>query len=371
MSLERYVRDYLSGYDAQLFCGKWNYTGGCVLMGAQYMAEATGDASYLRAIDDFAARYVDGRGVILGFDAAEQNVDLMCSGRVLFGLYDRTGEERFRRGIELVMDSMRKQPRTREGSFWHKRIYPWQVWLDGLYMAQPFYVEYERRFGTGEGWADTLAQFKTVRRRLYDGGKRLYYHGYDESRTVYWADRRTGLSKSFWLRGIGWLLMALVDCWALMHCPQKQKSPLADQLKEALDGLLAYRDGESGLFYQVVDKPELAGNYLETSGSAMAAYAMMKGYRTGMLKDEAYRRIGEDILCALCARHLQYDAGRLHLTQICSTAGLGPMDNPRRDGTPEYYVSEPVARDNAHGAAALIMACSEYLKLRSRQNAEE
>ena len=365
MILDRYVREFLSGYDEQLFHGKWNYTGGCVLMGAQYMYEATGDAFYLRAIDDFAARYVDENGTIFGFDPSEHNVDLMCSGRVLYGLYDRTGEERFRRGIETVMSNMREQPRTREGNFWHKLIYPWQVWLDGLYMAQPFYVEYENRFGSGEGWTDTLSQFAHVRRHLYDAEKRLYYHGYDESRQVYWADRQTGLSRSFWLRSVGWMLMALVDCWALMRCEDAQKQPLADMLREALDGLLMYQDEESALFYQVIDRPDLPGNYLETSGTAMAAYALLKGYRTGMLKDEAYRKRGEEILCGLCARHMRYAGGRLHLTQICRTAGLGPASDPRRDGTPEYYVSEPIVEDNAHGAAALIMAYSEYLKLRA------
>lgn len=365
MILERYVRDFLAGYDEQLFHSKWNYTGGCVLMGAQYMYEATGDAFYLRAIDDFARRYVDSNGTIFGFDPEEHNVDLMCSGRVLFGLLDRTGEARYRRGIETVMLNMRDQPRTRENNFWHKLIYPNQVWLDGLYMAQPFYVEYESRFGTREGYRDTLGQFAGVRRHLFDERKGLYYHGYDESRSVYWADPETGLSKSFWLRSIGWLLMALVDCYELMDCEKADKRLLADLLEEALAGLLAYQDRESCLFYQVVDRPELPGNYLETSGSAMASYALLKGSRLGMLSGEAYRRHGEDILCGLCARHMRMDGGRLHLTQICRTGGLGPAGDPRRDGTPEYYVSEPIVEDNGHGAAALIMAYSEYLKLRA------
>lgn len=364
MILERYVRDFLAGYEEQLFHGKWNYTGGCVLMGAKYMHEATGDPFYLGVIDDFARRYVDENGTIFGFDPAEHNVDLMCSGRVLYGLLDRTGEARFRRGIETVMNNLREQPRTREGNFWHKQIYPNQVWLDGLYMVQPFYVEYESRFGTGEGYTDTLSQFANVRRILFDGEKGLYYHGYDESRSVFWADPVTGLSKSFWLRSIGWLLMALVDCYELMDGRKADKQPLADMLREALDGLLRYQDRESCLFYQVVDQPELAGNYLETSGSAMAAYALLKGVRLGMLP-EAYRTRGEDILCGLCACRMRMDGGRLHLTGICRTGGLGPADNPRRDGTPAYYVSEPIVEDNGHGAAALIMAYSESLRLRA------
>ena len=168
MILERYVRDFLAGYEEQLFHGKWNYTGGCVLTGAKYMYEATGDPFYLQVIDDFARRYVDENGTIFGFDPEEHNVDLMCSGRVLYGLLDRTGEARFRNGIEIIMENMRNQPRTKENNFWHKLIYPNQVWLDGLYMAQPFYVEYESRFGTREGFKDTLSQFKNVRKYLFD-----------------------------------------------------------------------------------------------------------------------------------------------------------------------------------------------------------
>lgn len=365
MILERYVRDFLAGYEEQLFHGKWNYTGGCVLTGAKYMYEATGDPFYLQVIDDFARRYVDENGTIFGFDPEEHNVDLMCSGRVLYGLLDRTGEARFRNGIEIIMENMRNQPRTKENNFWHKLIYPNQVWLDGLYMAQPFYVEYESRFGTREGFKDTLSQFKNVRKYLFDENKKLYYHGYDESRSVYWADPVTGLSKSFWLRSIGWLLMAFVDCYELMDCSKADKQLLADLLKEAVDGLLAHQDKESCLFYQVVDMPELPGNYLETSGSAMAAYALLKGFRLGMLQKEAYKKHGEDILCGLCARHMRMDGGRLHLTQICRTGGLGPASDLRRDGTPEYYVSEPIMEDNGHGVAALIMAYSEYLRLRA------
>lgn len=365
MILERYVRSFLSEYEEQLFHGKWNYTGGCVLMGAKYMYEATGDPFYLQVIDDFARRYVDENGTIFGFDPDEHNVDLMCSGRVLYGLLDRTGEPRFRQGIETIMNNMREQPRTKENNFWHKLIYPNQVWLDGLYMAQPFYVEYESRFSTREGFGDTIAQFANVRKHLFDEEKKLYYHGYDESRSVYWADSITGTSKSFWLRSIGWLLMALVDCYELMDCGKADKQIFADLLREAVDGLLLYQDEESCLFYQVVDMPELPGNYLETSGSAMAAYALLKGFRLGMLTQEKYRKHGEDILCGLCANHMRMDGGKLHLTMICRTGGLGPANDLRRDGTPQYYVSEPIVEDNGHGAAALIMAYSEYLRLRA------
>ena len=158
---------------------------------------------------------------------------------------------------------------------------------------------------------------------------------------------------------MGWYVMALVDCYdQIMQAGQAAQS-LAQLLKEALDGLLRYQDAESCLFYQVIDQPDLPGNYLETSGSAMIAYALLKGVRLRMLDAERYAPIGRNILCALEAGKMRMDHGTLHLKDICRTAGLGPADDLRRNGTPAYYVSEPIVEDNAHGSAALIMAYSQ------------
>lgn len=363
MDVRAYLKDYLAGY--KHYKPYWNYEDGCVLLGCIDLYEATGDPLYRDFVLAYLREAVTPAGEIPNYEFSQYNIDSINSGKALFFAWKETGDDRYRKAIELHMQRLREHPRCACGNFWHKSLYPQQIWLDGLYMAQPFYVEYESRFGTREGFKDTLSQFKNVRKYLFDENKKLYYHGYDESRSVYWADPVTGLSKSFWLRSIGWLLMAFVDCYELMDCSKADKQLLADLLKEAVDGLLAHQDKESCLFYQVVDMPELPGNYLETSGSAMVAYALLKGFRLGMLQKEAYKKHGEDILCGLCARHMRMDGGRLHLTQICRTGGLGPASDLRRDGTPEYYVSEPIMEDNGHGAAALIMAYSEYLRLRA------
>lgn len=367
MVSEKYIRDYLVSYEHQLFNGKWNYTGGCVLMGAIAMYEATGDASYLDVVQNFAKEFVDAQGTIYGYAPQEHNVDLMCSGNVLYFLSDSCGDSRFRTGIETVMRNLREQPRTQEGNFWHKGIYPNQVWLDGLYMAQPFYVRYITRYAAKKDYADTISQFRNVRKYLFDEEKKLYYHGYDESRQVYWADKETGRSRAFWLRAIGWYVMALVDCYESMDCPPEDKQLLADLLRECIEGLLLYQDKRTCLFYQVVDMPHLPGNYLESSGSAMIAYALLKGARLSMLRRAPYAAAGEAVLCGLVTENMAMDHGRIRLKNSCRTAGLGPADDLRRDGTPAYYVSEPITDDNAHGAAAFIMAYSEYLKLKKEK----
>lgn len=230
-------------------------------------------------------------------------------------------------------------------------------------MAQPLYVEYEAQYCDSRNLADTIGQFQTVRRRLYDMRTGLYYHGYDETRSMYWADPETGLSQTFWLRAIGWYLMALVDCCeSIPEMFGRERDYLAGLLREALDGLLRWQEPESRMFFQVVDRPELAGNYLEASGSAMAAYAALKGCRLGLLDPGRYCQTGREILEGVVAHSLIMRGGALHLTGICASAGLGTLDGRVRDGSPAYYIGERKADDDPHGVAAAMMAYAEYLR---------
>lgn len=364
MVFEVYFSDYLKQF-REMKPERWNYHLGCVLLGAEYLYQATGDKQYLHAILSFGKDYVDDEGTIKGFRAEEHNVDLMASGRILYFLYDYTKEERYLKGIHGIMEALMEQPRTSFGNFWHKDVYPGQVWLDGLYMVQPFYMEYEKRFHHKSNYQDILNQFKNVRRYLYDQEKHLYYHGYDEKKETGWANKETGTSPSFWLRGMGWYLMALCDCYEISE-EDEARTVLGELLKEAVDGILPYGDEDTGLFYQVIDGQKLAGNYLETSGSAMVAYTILKGCRLGVLDRENYFRSGERILAALESEKIEARGGRFYLTGICASAGLGLKDGipgqAERDGSPEYYVSEVVRDDNAHGVAACMMAYSEWLK---------
>lgn len=354
--IEAYLRDYKNYKD------HWNYEDGCVLIGSMLLYQVTGDKSYKEFIIRYMEDFVNSDGSINTFEKEKYNIDSINSGKLLFFLYEETKDEKYRKAIETVMDQLRSHPRTKCGNFWHKKIYPNQIWLDGLYMAQPFYMEYETKFNKKENYNDIIHQFENVRKYLYNEEKALYYHAYDEARIQFWADKETGLSPNFWLRSMGWYLMALVDTAdEISKEIFEHYSTLANLFKEAVHGILRYQDDSSKLFYQVIDRSDVKGNYLETSGSAMIAYAILKGCRLGILLKEKYQAIGEEIFTNLVKHQLIEAEGKLALKGICSVAGLGPKDE--RDGSVEYYLSEKVVCDDAKGVGPFMMAYAEWLRL--------
>lgn len=358
MKFEQYARHHLETFVP----GKrWNYEDGCVMMGSIMLYRITGDTFYKDFVRDYVDRFVDEAGVIHQYSLEEYNIDSINSGKALYFLYEETGEEKYRRAIELLMDQLRSHPRTKSGNFWHKKIYPWQIWLDGLYMAQPFYMAYETKFHKKENYNDIISQFRNVRRFLFDEEKQLYYHGYDESREQPWCDPVTGCSHNFWLRAMGWYLIALIDTMDEMSDQiYEHYHTLKVLFQEAVKGILQYQDPETKLFWQVIDHPEVENNYTETSGSAMVAYAILKGCRMEALNGEKYASIGEEILMSLHDRRLEEVDGVLKLGGICSVAGLGPGDNGR-DGSIAYYLSEAVVSDDHKGSGAFLMAYAQLL----------
>ena len=358
-----YIRDFLSGYKPYKD-GRWCYEDGCVLIGCIALYRATGEPLFR----DYVLRWVDGAvnadGTIPGYITKQYSIDDILCGRSLFFAYEETGGEKYKKALDFHMQRLSGHPRCRCGSFWHKENYPNQVWLDGLYMAEPFYMEYERRFDRDEKLPDIVRQFQNVRAHLWNPEKKLNYHGWDESLQQPWCDKQTGLSKNFWLRSTGWYLMALVDCIGLCNEQlYEHYRALVDIFRESLDGVLPYRDPASGLFLQVIDRPDVSGNYPETSGSAMIACALMKGVRLGILDEETYLPLGKSIYEALVGSRLQEDAdGKGHLSGICLVAGLGPGE--KRDGSVAYYLSEPVVCDDAKGVGPFMMAAAEYAQCR-------
>ena len=192
--------------------------------------------------------------------------------------YDIFGDEKYRKAIDTIRSQLLTQPRTKEGNFWHKDIYPWQVWLDGTYMAQPFYMEYETRYNKMQGCIDSYKQFMNIQKHMRDEKTGLYYHGYDESRTMYWADPVTGCSPNFWLRAMGWFMVAMVDVLERMDEQlYNEYRGIMAMLKQTIEDVHKFQDEETGMFWQVMDHPGVEGNYLETSGTALFAYAVLKG----------------------------------------------------------------------------------------------
>ena len=242
MIYDRYLKQYATLFQ-DTDRNMWNYEDGCVLIGLLAMYEATGDAFYFNALSRFTDRYIEDDGTIRKYDMQEYNLDFIPAGRVLFSMYRATGQEKYRTAIETLAEQIRNQPRTHTGSFWHKGIYPYQVWLDGLYMGLPYYMMYENEFGGGLHYRDVLLQFENARKYLYDDKTHLYYHAWCESRDIFWADPETGLSKNFWTRAIGWYVMALADVYDLMpETEAEARARLAELWKEAIDGLLEWQD---------------------------------------------------------------------------------------------------------------------------------
>ena len=337
----------------------WNYIDGCMLNALLSLSESTGEPLFADFVLTFTDAFIADDGTIRTYDPSKFNLDDINEGRILFPLYQRTGQEKYRLAADRLARQLRDQPRTEEGNFWHKLIYPDQVWLDGIYMAQPFQALHEKHFGNGD-YSDIVKQIETVRARMFDPQKRLYYHGYDASKSVFWADPATGCSQNFWLRAIGWFATALADLLEIVD------DPAGDRLKpifvELMEGIAPYADPETGMYYQVVDQGGREGNYLETSGSSMIAYAMLKGARLGVLPRE-YAALGQRTFDGILRRYLKAEGEDVELGGICLVAGLGPADNLRRDGSYAYYISEPVVKNDAKGVAPLVMCYTEIIRL--------
>lgn len=351
---------------------KWNYIDGCMVKAIMEVYYATNDKKYLDFVTNFIDFYVDEDGNILGYNEEDYNCDNINEGKVLFMLYDIHGKEKYKKALDKLYHQLENQPRTQSGNFWHKLIYPNQIWLDGLYMVQPFYTEYEMKFNGAKNYKDVYNQFKNVVELIKDDETGLYYHGYDETREQDWSDNETGLSKNFWTRSIGWFSMALVDTIEKMSDMFFfEREQLIGYLKDLAESVIKYMDSETSLFYQVTDKGNQEGNYLETSGTCAIAYSLMKGARLGYLPTY-YHEIGKKIYNSVVENKLELTDEVFNLKDICLVAGLGGMPGKgsykNRDGTFEYYISEPIVNNDAKGVAPFLFAYSEVLREKGAKN---
>ena len=338
----------------------WNYVDGCMLTALLNMAEITGDGTYFAFVESMLDWFVNEDGSIKTLAADKHSLDDINEGRVLFEVYRRTGKAKYQKAIQTLVQQVNRQPRTPSGNFWHKAIYPNQVWLDGIYMVMPFLALYINSQGK-EDYSDIVRQIKNVEAHMRDPETGLYYHGYDESKSIFWADSETGLSQNFWLRAIGWFSVALVDLIEIMR-PGEDRNELVRIFSRLCSDISVYRDPDSGMYYQVVDKAGQQGNYLESSGSCMIAYAMLKGARLGVL-DSDYSELGQKTFDGVVKRCLKFEGDEMSLGSICLVAGLGPENNRKRDGSFAYYISEPIVENDAKGTAPFVMAYTEIRRL--------
>jgi unsaturated rhamnogalacturonyl hydrolase len=336
---------------------KWTYEQGVLLTGMQNVWLNTGDGRYFDYIRRVVDRYVADDGAIKTYKPADHNIDNVQPGRILLLLYKVTGQEKYRKAAASLREQLRTHPRTSEGGFWHKKIYPSQMWLDGLYMGEPFYAEYARTFGEREAFDDIAKQFVLMETRSRDAKTGLLYHGWDESRRQRWADKATGRSPHFWGRAMGWYAMALVD--TLEHFPpdHARRGELLAILGRLAAAVEKAQEPKSGLWWQVLDRGGDKGNYLEASASAMFVYSLAKGVKLGYLP-ESYLKVARKGWAGIRSRFVEEaEGGGVNFKGTVSVAGLG--GDPYRDGSYEYYLSEKVVTNDAKGVGAFLMAASE------------
>jgi unsaturated rhamnogalacturonyl hydrolase len=349
-----FVTHYLTHF--QPSTAIWGYEDGVVWSGILALYEATKDKAFLDYILADMRTRVSPDGALPSFQPLPYNIDMIRAGALLEPLHRHTGEARFRKAMDIQFAPLKDFPRTQTGSYWHKARYPHQVWLDGLYMGQPFQLHYARVTGNPALFDDTLNQIRTVDQRMRQPGTGLYYHGWDESRQQRWANPETGLSPHVWGRAMGWWLCALVDCYEGSEgFAPEGRAEIARILNATLDAMLAVRS-PNGLWYQIVDQGGRAGNYEEASASLMTTYALLKSARLGVTNDKT-RRAGLESLSACIDRFLTPVA----LNGICRVAGLG--GDPYRDGSYEYYLSEKIVANDPKGVGPFFMAVAEAVRM--------
>ena len=338
---------------------RWDYEQGLMLRALERVWQRTGDARYFTYIQKDLDQFVQPDGSIRTYKPDDYLLDNVTTGRALLLLSQVSGpnQERYQKAAQRLRQQLEAQPRTKEGGFWHKKIYPNQMWLDGLYMAGPFYAEYSQLMQQPAGLDDVAKQFALVEKHLVDSKTGLLYHGYDESREQAWANKATGQSPNFWDRGIGWYAMALVDVLDYFPANHPQRPALIKALQRLAPALAKYQSPKTGTWSLVMNQETRQGNYAEASGSSMFVYALAKGARLGYL-DKKYAQVARTGYEGLLKSFVTTETnGALAFNGTVSVGGLG--GKPYRDGSFEYYLTEPLRKNDLKGVGPFILASTE------------
>lgn len=339
---------------------KWSYTQGLVTLAMQRLADETGNAKYYDYGFAYADKMIKEDGSIETYKLENYNLDMINSGKILFEIFEKSKKTKFEKAIQLLTHQLEGQPRTSDGGFWHKKVYPYQMWLDGVYMADPFHAQYGKVYNDTAAFNDAIHQVLTIQKHTHDSITGLNFHGWDESREQAWANKETGLSQHVWGRAQGWFAMALVDILDYIPADHPQRAEFLEVLKTVYASIKNAQDSASGVWWQVMDAPGKEGNWLESTGSCMFVYAFAKANRMGYVDDsymEAAKKGWDGILKNFIKTE---EDGSISLTQCCAVAGLG--GNPYRDGSYEYYISTEIRDNDPKGVGPFIMAAIELQK---------
>lgn len=335
----------------------WSYEIGVVLMGFERLAKATNDKSYADYTKHILDKFITDDGNIRTYDITEYNSDYIPPGRLLFFLQDTYQDSKYEKATSLLRQQIAWQPRNKTGGFWHKLKYPTQMWLDGLYMIEPFYAEYAVRHHQLSDFNDIINQFVWMEQHARDPKTGLLYHGWDESKMQPWANPTTGQSPEFWSRAMGWYIMALADVLEIMPMKQARRGELVAIYNRLAKAIVRYQDPASGVWWQVTNKANKPGNYLESSATAMFVFGLAKGIRLRFL-DRSYLPATKRAWEGMLKEFVQKDSsGVYHYLHAVSGAGLG--GTPYRDGSYEYYISEPQRDDDLKAIGPFMQACIE------------
>lgn len=343
---------------------KWTYPTAIVLDGAEKLYAKTGKKEYYNYISEFGEKLIQEDGTIITYELDKYNIDMLNSGNVLLYLYEKEKKEKYLKALQTLRLQIDGQPRTKEGSFWHKKIYPYQVWLDGLYMGMPFYTHYTKDFVKGadaaKAYDDILLQFDSVQEHLLDKKTGLLYHAWDESKKEAWANKETGLSQNFWGRAMGWYGMAMVDVLDYLPKDHPGRAKLISYIKSYTDAIIKVQDKNNGLWYQVLNKSGEKGNYTEATASSMFVYTIIKSVNNGYLP-KSYKTYAKKGYDGIIKNLITVDEnGVVNLNKCCAVAGLG--GKPYRDGSYEYYINEEIRSNDAKGTGPFILASLEFEK---------
>ena len=360
---------------------KWSYVMGIELEAMLDTYLKYGDKQILDYCKMYTDKMIDQEGNITGYKLEDYNLDNIRTGHFVARLYELMPEEKNLKAIRLLMSQLNDQPRTEaDGVFWHKAIYAYQVWLDGIFMGLPFHSLTARMLlnpeQAGKIYDDAVKQVTVTYNRTLDPKTGLNRHAWDETHEMFWADKATGLSQHCWGRAQGWYTMALIELLDAMPENYGRRNEVISLLKKDLDAVIKWQDKESGLWYQVMDQPGREGNYLESTCSSMFAYVLLKAARKGYV-DQKYRDAGIKAYNGIIKNFIRINPDKtISLTNCCSVAGLGPgmsekvlkaapkvKENKRRDGSYEYYLSEPVRDNDAKGVGPFIWAALEMEQL--------
>ena len=336
---------------------EWNFQLGALLSGMDAVWEKTADRAYLKYIQASIDQFVQPDGTILTYKPQAASLNDLVFGRRLLMLYRVTKEEKYRKAAELLRKQLVTQPRTASGGFWHTKNNANEMLVDDLFMANPFYAEYAVMFGEPGDFADITKQFALLDKHARDAKSGLLYHGWDESRTQAGVNKVTGTSPNLWARGMGWYMMALVDTLPYYRKDDPDRAMVVGILQRTAEALVRYQDKESGLWYQIVDRPGEKENYIESSSVCMFTYALAKGARLGYLPKQdgaSAERAWQGMLQRFVQRGP--DGAPVLTGTVTGVALWGAAAN---DGSDGYYLHAPVASDDPKGIGPFLMAATE------------